>query len=192
MMELITAPVVDVQVTETAWVPQGDMPFEQWVSAGHELQRLFRSIQWLVGDWLLYGEGHYSGRYDQAIDVTGLDVTTLMNVTRVSRCIPPPRRRAQLSWSHHEAVASLPACEQDEWLQAAEAEHMTVARLRSSMQKRTVAAAPQMAIHTHCARVTFKLVAGSDDLAQAQVDALVALLERRGVVVTQTTVKELG
>src|SRR5580658_7119478 len=39
------------------------LPFERWISIGHRLSVLYTSSAWCLGDWLIYGEETYSGRY---------------------------------------------------------------------------------------------------------------------------------
>ncbi len=184
----------DVEISETAWAPAGAMTFEQWADAGRQLQRMGRAVNWWLGDWILYGEQHYGEMYDQAIDLTGLEYETLKNVVWVARHVDRSRRRDSLSWSHHYEVAALDAVGQEQWLDAAERDGMTRNRLRARIQAAPAAEpeAAQDAAATHCARVTFKLVADSDDQAAGQIEQFIALLERRGAVVTQSTVRALG
>lgn len=184
---------VDVALTETSWVPQGDMSYEQWADAFGRLQRMNRCCNWWLGDALIWGEAHYGDRYTQAIELTGLEVQTLMNVTSVARRVEPERRRESLSWSHHEVVASLPAAEQDRWLEEAEQEGMTRNRLRSRLSG-TPKDAPdpdQQLAATHVGQIHFKFVAESSDAAHDKVKELAAKLERLGVQVSHKTAKAL-
>lgn len=187
------APIVDIALSETSWEPQADMSFEQWADAGQRLQRMGRAWQWWFGDWVLFGERKFGEMYDQAIDTTGFEIQTLMNVTSVARRVDPERRREALSWSHHAEVASLPPAKQDEWLDRAEEEGMTVARLRSRLQG-TSKDAPdpdQQLAPTHVGQIHFKFVAESSDAAHARVKELAGKLERLGVTVTHKTAKGL-
>ncbi len=126
--------LVDVEMSETAWTPLGDMSWDQWETAGVQLQRMGRAVNFWIGDWVRWGEAHYGDQYVQAIDLTGLDYQTVANVVSVSKRVSPERRRPGLSWSHHEVVASLPPAEQDRWLEEAEVEGYTRNRLRSRLQ----------------------------------------------------------
>ncbi len=193
-MSAIAAPAVpvDVALTETAWQPTAALTFEQWAAIGGTLQRMGRAWQWWIGDWILHGAEHYAETYAAAIDTTGLEVQTLSNIASVSRRIPASRRREELSWSHHEAVACLPAAEQDEWLARAIAEGMTVARLRARLHPAAEAAPPPRRAPTHTVNVTLRISAGSDEDAREQVAQLQAMLERRGhATVTRHRVKAL-
>lgn len=189
----VIVPAVSVEVTETSWHPVGELSREQWEQAGLELQRFARSVNWLVGDWILYGERNYGETYAEAIDLTGLEYDTLKNVIWVARNVSERSRRRDLSWSHHQAVAALPETEQDMWLEAAEREGMTVARLRSKLQG-VRAEEPELEVvpaMTHCARLTFKLAADSDDRARELVEQLATLLGRKGAVLSSSKVDRL-
>ena len=194
-VEVVEAPdnTVAVIVSEVSWKPQGPMTFEAWADAGQRLQFMARSINWLIGDWIAYGEHHFGEKYAQAIDITGLEHQTLMNIVSVAKLVPPERRREALSWSHHQAIANVKADEQDEWLDRAEQEGMTVARLRSRLQG-TPKDAPdpdQQISPTHMGQIRFKFVAESGDAAHARVKELATFLERKGVSVVHKQAGEL-
>jgi len=193
MSTALVAPLVDVELTQTSWTPAGTMTFEQWQAAGEQLQLMGRAVNWWIGDWILYGEKHYGEMYSEAIDLTGLEYDTLKNIVWVAKHVDRSRRRDSLSWSHHYEVAALPAAEQDRWLAAAETEGMTRNRLRRDLQTTTGGSAqPDPAQPTHMARLTLRLAAGSDDEARSLVAELEPILARRGMTVTQTTVRGLG
>jgi hypothetical protein len=96
------------------------LPFEKWVRVGRHLAAVSTSSAWCLGDWLIYGEEAYCGRYRDAIEQTSLDYQTLRNYAWVVRRFPLPRRRDTLSFGHHAEVAALTEPEQDFWLRKAE------------------------------------------------------------------------
>lgn len=183
----------DVEVTETSWRPMADLSREQWEQEGTRLLRMGRAVNFWLGDWVLYGEQHYGETYTEAIDLTGYEYQTVANIIWVARSVPELSRRRELSWSHHEAVASLEAPEQESWLALAEEEGMTVARLRSRLQgaKKSDSEPAVLPVMTHVGRLSFKLAAGSDEQAREQLEALKVLVERKGVVVTSSKVQAL-
>ncbi len=184
-------PIVDVDLTVTGWAPRGEMSFEQWEAAGRELNRMARAINFWVGDWINYGERNYGEKYSQAIDVTGMEYQTLCNTASVAKRIPPERRRENLSWTHHAEVASLPPEQQVEWLDRADEEGMTVARLRSRLQgtPKTAPDPDQQLEPTHIGSISFKFVAESNEKAHDRVKELAALLERKNCRVTHKAAK---
>jgi hypothetical protein len=89
------------------------LPFERWLDAGTQLSALCISAAWCLGDWLVFGEQAYAGRYRQAIERTSLDYQTLRNYAWVAKRFSLSRRRDKLSFGHHSEVAALPEPEQD-------------------------------------------------------------------------------
>jgi hypothetical protein len=111
-----------------------DLPFDTWLRIGRHLSVLATSSAWCLGDWLVYGEAAYSGRYRDAIERTSLDYQTLRNYAWVARCFSLSRRRDRLSFSHHLEVAALPEPEQDFWLRKAEEHGWSRNRLRREVR----------------------------------------------------------
>jgi hypothetical protein len=96
------------------------LPFEKWLTVGRQLSNVNTSSAWCLGDWLVYGEATYNGRYRDAIERTSLDYKTLRNYAWVARRFMLSRRRDALSFGHHAEVAALSEPEQDFWLRKAE------------------------------------------------------------------------
>jgi hypothetical protein len=96
------------------------MPFDRWLNIGRTLAVTASSSAWCLGDWLIYGEACYSGRYRDAIERTSLEYKTLRNYAWVARKFRLERRHEALSFGHHAEVAALPEPEQDFWLRKAE------------------------------------------------------------------------
>jgi hypothetical protein len=108
--------------------------FEQWERAGLQLSGLLESSSWWLGDWLVYGKDHYADRYEQGIRAAGLQYQTLRNYAWVARRFELRRRRTTLSFQHHAELASLPADEQDFWLDRAEQAKWTTKLLRNAIR----------------------------------------------------------
>jgi hypothetical protein len=96
------------------------MTFQRWINIGVRLSELATSSAWCLGDWLIYGETAFSGRYRDAVDQTSLDYQTLRNYAWVARRFIPGRRFPGLSFGHHAEVAALSDPEQDYWLRKAQ------------------------------------------------------------------------
>jgi hypothetical protein len=96
------------------------LPFDAWLEVGRRLSAVASSSAWCLGDWLIYGEVSFTGRYRDAIERTALDYQTLRNYAWVARKIPFSRRREKLSFGHHAEVAALPEPEQEYWLRKAQ------------------------------------------------------------------------
>lgn len=106
------------------------MDHPQWVAVGRRLGGISRSNQWWLGDWLRYGTAKWGEKYVEAAKITGYDLRSLANMASLAGCFEMSRRRDNLTWSHHAAVAALDADQQDRWLDMAAAERMSVADLR--------------------------------------------------------------
>jgi hypothetical protein len=110
------------------------MAFEKWVGIGSHLSNVMSASAWCLGDWLVYGEAAFNGRYREAIELTSLDYQTLRNHAWVARCFPMSRRRDRLSFTHHAEVAALAEPEQDFWLRKAEEHGWSAKRLRREVR----------------------------------------------------------
>jgi hypothetical protein len=122
-------------LTATAWSPSADLTVSDWVRQGRWLGALGRGSGWWIGDWLRYGNARYGERYGPAARVTGYDVHSLRNMSYVAGRFEVPRRRADLSFSHHAVLAGLPVGEQELWLDRAEAGALSVGVLRAELRR---------------------------------------------------------
>ncbi|APU21372.1 LmbU family transcriptional regulator [Actinoalloteichus sp. GBA129-24] len=134
-------------VTRTGLLLPKRMAFEKWVGMGSYLSNIMSGSSWCLGDWLLYGETKFSGRYRDAIELTSLDYQTLRNHAWVARRFPMSRRRDKLSFTHHAEVAALPQPEQGFWLLKAEEHGWSAKRLRrevrASLLERGISSGPK-------------------------------------------------
>jgi hypothetical protein len=110
------------------------LPFERWLQVGRQLADIYTSSAWCLGDWLVYGEAAYDGRYREAIERTSLDYQTLRNYAWVAKRFSLSRRRENLSFGHHAEVAALQGAEQDFWLRKAEELGWSVKHLRREVR----------------------------------------------------------
>lgn len=124
-----------------------DMTIEDWTEIGRNLGHAHRWVAWALGDWINFGEALYgqdaydategvtADRYDVAGRVTGLAASTLMNYASVCTRVARARRRVELPFTVHEAVAALEPEEQVEWLQRAVDEAMSREDLRAAIRE---------------------------------------------------------
>jgi hypothetical protein len=110
------------------------LPFEAFEHVGRQLGEVRDMTAWALGDWLLAGEALYGEEAYQAVEATGRSKVTLTEYARVARQVPPSRRRASLSWGHHQAVAARPPDQQTRWLDAAETNRWSREELRGALQ----------------------------------------------------------
>jgi hypothetical protein len=117
-----------------AWTPGQELDVNEWASAGRRIGVVGRCVQWLLGDWIVYGNEKFGERYARASKITGYDPQTLMNMVYVASRFPTSRRRENLSWSHHEALAALEPDEQEDWLDQAAVHRWSVSDLRTMLR----------------------------------------------------------
>lgn len=116
------------------WAPKGEIDHPQWVRTGLYLGTVERVSQWWIGDWLLYGAAKWGEKYAEAAKITGYDAGSLRNMASLASHFSLSRRRDNLTWCHHAAVASLDEAEQDHWLDRAVEEKLSVADLRLELK----------------------------------------------------------
>lgn len=123
----------------TGLVIHGMPTLEQWIEFGQVLVGAASHIQWAIGDWINHGEKRHDWgeKYQQALDAFHLEYQYLCNLSYVAREFEISRRRENLSISHHQEVAALPRPLQDELLDQAEAEQLSVRELREEKHRAT-------------------------------------------------------
>jgi hypothetical protein len=142
-----------VLVDRTSLAMDDELSFEEWISLGEQLTEVGDSMAWWVGDWIEQGTVVYGGKYADALEVMALDLSTLKSYAYVSRRFSETfRRRNNLSWSHHEAVAALVPAEQDAFLDNAARHRWSVRELREHI--RAARALPAAGEHITLERLT--------------------------------------
>jgi hypothetical protein len=114
---------------------EGQHEIEKWLEVGTLLTGMESSLNWWIGDWLVFGEHTYGQKYSQAESVTKHRQDYLKACNFVSSKVPASNRIVGLSWSHHREVAALPVVEQKKWLTQALENEWTVSELRINMRK---------------------------------------------------------
>ncbi len=163
MTESFPIPTGKVTVTPVGLEIASDLTFEEWSGLASHIGQAARSVAFVIGDWLHYGQTAFQGddanpavgariaseRYEAALAATGLDRTTLYNYAYVSRNVPSSLRSERLSWEHHRMIAKLPPAEQQAWLrrcldQEAAGRPISSRRLRKSISLGRIATAEDM------------------------------------------------
>lgn len=111
-------------LTETSYTLPDGLILGQWLAIGETLQRMERSVMWWLGDWWNYGKRRYGDMAEQASkdavkDKTGHAYQTLVNASVVAGRFENNRRRLDMPFGYHEAVAKLPAEDADALLDEA-------------------------------------------------------------------------
>lgn len=113
-----------------------DAPFELWHRRFAALRMIGPAIPWMIGDSLVYAQNRGKEFEDKAIQAgaeLGYKTKSLLNMLAVCSRVPKPRRRAELSYSHHATIAYLPNDVGDMLLADAINEDWTVTKLREQV-----------------------------------------------------------
>lgn len=111
-----------------------ELSFEEWDLLGQKLAPLGKSIGFIIGDWINYGEARYGEMYEQALKRTGMAYNTLANFAYVARKIESSLRNENLDFTQHYVVAKLKTDdEKQHWLNMAEKHNLSIRRLRKSI-----------------------------------------------------------
>lgn len=136
-----------VKINDLGLLFEGDLNFDQWSDVGQQLGRVARTSLFWIGDWLNYGQDRWNGgqrfqkmpdeqreRFEQAMRLTGLELSTLHGAAHVSRRIPLDLRSPQLSFEHHRLISRVRDEDQRrDWIRKTEGSKLTTRRLRKSI-----------------------------------------------------------
>jgi len=98
----------------------GTISEEEYEIFGQTLLQIDSAYQWIIGDYLAYGVNSNYGMAQQFGELLGKSDKTIRNWVYIARNVELSRRRDNLSFRHHENVASLSDEQQDYWLGLAE------------------------------------------------------------------------
>ncbi|MFZ3493768.1 LmbU family transcriptional regulator [Streptomyces sp. 5.8] len=112
-----------------------DFPLAEWKRFGKHLYLIADSSSWWLGDWLIFGQDMYPGRYRQAMEETSLDYKTLRNYAWIARRFPAAERHPKVSFQHHAEVASLEPAKRAMWLERAAQEGWSRNTLRQHLRQ---------------------------------------------------------
>lgn len=121
------------ELTPTSLDVKGVLPVQDWLDYGeYKLQYVEGALQWWIGDYLNEFEGQHGEMYAQAVDDSQAE--SWKKYKWVSKRVEKGSRLHLLSWSHHQAVASLPPTEQKRWLQKTLDNHWNRNELRAAIR----------------------------------------------------------
>jgi hypothetical protein len=135
------------RVSEIGLSLRRGLAFVEWEHTVELLGRMGRCCHWWLGDAILYGEDRFGEKASQGIEAAEYDPGILAKIVTICRRVEPARRRKELSFSHHIAVAHLAVEEQIRWLARAvageevpngERRAWSVAQLRAEIRRERV------------------------------------------------------
>ena len=125
------------QLTTTGLVAPEGMTSESWEQIGLLLFRLEGSIQWLIGDWLVYGSDLKYGDVKKLAETMGRDPGTFWEYANVCRSVKTWVRTQVLSYGHHRLVAPLTEDQQVFALNYAAENNLSIANFRKWLREQT-------------------------------------------------------
>ncbi len=115
-----------------------NMPQGQAEAVGTLLGSMHKSVQFAIGDWLIFIEQVYPEQWSQMSELLGVSEEKRREYRRVAARVPRSVRRKNVDWSQHRAVASLPdPKQQKQWLAKVEDERMSHHALRDALRNGT-------------------------------------------------------
>lgn len=137
------------ELRETELLIPDDTNEQDWVEIGVLLMRMQGTIQWLLGDWLVYGmtrekSGDWKGTYSRMQEIFGYELESLHTYASVCRQVPTLTRVKELSFSHHRAVTKFSENPdlQKKWLEKARENSWSakelIAQIRASQKSQIV------------------------------------------------------
>jgi hypothetical protein len=121
-------------ITPTGIQFNEELTFDEWDALGQQLAPVGKSIGFIIGDWINYGEGRYGEKYEDALNRTGLAYNTLRHYAYVARKVEMCVRKHNLDYCIHATVAKLKTDdEKSYWLEMADKHDLSVRRLRKSI-----------------------------------------------------------
>lgn len=111
-----------------------ELSFEEWDDLGTKLAPVGKSIGFIIGDWINYGEKRWGDKYEEALARTGLAYQTLADFAYVARKVHFSVRNEKLDFTHHRVVAKLKTDEEKQyWLDLAAKHNLGKRRLQKSI-----------------------------------------------------------
>jgi hypothetical protein len=144
----ILEPIAKFTITPLGLEPNQPFTIDEWEEMGMRIGAAARSMAFVVGDWISYGDSlpflHGAEKCPQtdilkiASQCTGLDIPTLEAYAFVAAKVPREWRSERLSWEHHRLIAKIPPLEREQWIKDCVAEinsghPLTLRRLRKSI-----------------------------------------------------------
>jgi len=142
-------------ITPTGIEFNEELSFEEWDDLGQKLAPIGKSIGFIIGDWINYGENHWGERYKEALERTGLAYQTLAQYSYVARKVQFSCRQEKLGFEHHLVVAKIKDSEEQRyWLDMAVKHKLGKRRLRKSINFGRLATEQEVAGDPHDKRHT--------------------------------------
>lgn len=110
--------------------------FQEWEEQGTNLANGHRQINWMIGDWLVYGIEQFGAEAQTlACDKFGRTPSELKKALDVAKRFPLEQRRPELSFTHYQHLATLPEGQATPLIETAVQEGLTAKDLGKRVAK---------------------------------------------------------
>lgn len=92
--------------TRTSLEIEERISFDDWSAIGQWIQTAVACSPWWLGDWAAYGELQFGDDFYAAVDSTLFDKSFFARTSMTAQAFPPELRNENLSWEHHEVIAT--------------------------------------------------------------------------------------
>ena len=123
------------RLTATGVVIEGNPELGEWKAAMQFVSRTGGSSMWWLGDLLAIGDAKYGELASQDVGDGRYEQKTLYQAKWVAENVQFSMRIENLSFTHHSLVAGMSPAEQNEWLEKADKEKLSAAKLRTHIQE---------------------------------------------------------
>jgi hypothetical protein len=169
------------EITRTGMTIPDDLTVEEYSNLGGFLLDIGSRINWLLGDWLAYGENREWGEtYHRVAEHFGYEYSTLRQYAYVCRNVNLSVRTDKLTLSHHQLVAQLEPDQQSHWLNLAAENNWSIKAMRNAMSGEIEATSKPLweSLFTDFRKRTNKLNVEDRKALADQLRELIAELER--------------
>lgn len=126
-----------------------EIAYELWAEYGKGLRRVEGAIQWVIGDWLRFGEFKYGEKYAQATEAWPEDSQNSLKVWQwVATAYPYNERFRRLNFSCYQIAAALEEPLRSQLLDEANANEWSVRDLKAEIRKHQIGEIKQIEIIT--------------------------------------------
>jgi hypothetical protein len=133
-MSSLPIQIQNCELTQVGAIFPETLEMPEWLAIGRSLLKIETCRQFLIGDWINFGESRWGEKYKGAMSMTGLEYQTVADFSRVCKQVDITLRNVNLTFNHHRAVSKLQPKEQAKYLKLAEENGLSVADLRELLK----------------------------------------------------------
>lgn len=133
--QAVALPPLPGELTPTSYtLPERGFGIYRWEKILGTLLAIEQSVQWWIGDALLWGRAHYHEMHSHALGQGGEYArSTLLRCASVAEQYAPDQRRENLSFTHHRLLVT--HSQRDAWLDRCEQDNISCDQLSALLRQ---------------------------------------------------------